>query len=138
MSCEARFALAGARASKAQAKMLVSRKNLPLIHLVPGIRTARHHMSETTNQRIPPPPPPACAAYCSSHFRKAALRVLCCARATNRACSVRQALTTALSFQLSAYEAGYLDMARRERLPLVTLDRRLLAAAGQAGIALVP
>jgi predicted nucleic acid-binding protein len=52
--------------------------------------------------------------------------------------SVRQALTTALSFQLSAYDAVYLDMARRERLPLATLDRRLLAAAGQAGIALVP
>jgi len=51
--------------------------------------------------------------------------------------SVRQALTTALSFHLSAYDAVYLDMARRERLPLATLDRRLLAAAGQAGIALV-
>jgi predicted nucleic acid-binding protein len=52
--------------------------------------------------------------------------------------SVRQALTTALSFQLSAYDSVYLDTARRERLPLATLDRRLLAAAGQAGVALLP
>jgi predicted nucleic acid-binding protein len=52
--------------------------------------------------------------------------------------SVRQALTTALTFQLSAYNAVYLDTARRERLPLATLDRRLLAAAGQAGVALLP
>lgn len=51
--------------------------------------------------------------------------------------SVRQALTTALSFQLSAYDAVYLDTARREGLPLATLDRRLLAAAGQAGVALL-
>jgi predicted nucleic acid-binding protein len=52
--------------------------------------------------------------------------------------SVRQALTIALTFQLSAYDAVYLDTARRERLPLATLDRRLLAAAGQAGVALLP
>jgi predicted nucleic acid-binding protein len=52
--------------------------------------------------------------------------------------SVRQALTIALTFQFSAYDAVYLDTARRERLPLATLDRRLLAAAGQAGVALLP
>ena len=52
--------------------------------------------------------------------------------------SIRQALTTALAFRLSAYDAVYLDTARRERLPLATLDQRLLAAAGQAGIDLFP
>jgi predicted nucleic acid-binding protein len=52
--------------------------------------------------------------------------------------SMRQALTTALAFQLSAYDAVYLDTARRERLPLATLDRRLLAAASQAGVNLLP
>ena len=52
--------------------------------------------------------------------------------------SVRQALTTAVTFQISAYDAVYLDTARRERLPFATLDRRLLAAAGQAGVALLP
>lgn len=47
---------------------------------------------------------------------------------------MKQLLTTARDFQLSAYDAVYLDMARRARLPLATLDRRLLAAAKQAGV----
>ncbi len=47
---------------------------------------------------------------------------------------LRQLLTTARAFQLSAYDAVYLDTARRERLPIATLDRRLLAAAEQAGV----
>lgn len=51
--------------------------------------------------------------------------------------SVRQALTTARTFQLSAYDAVYLDVARRERLPLATLDEDLRAAAGRAGVALI-
>jgi predicted nucleic acid-binding protein len=52
--------------------------------------------------------------------------------------SMRQALTTALAFQLSAYDGVYLDTARRERLSLATLDRRLMAAARQAGVELLP
>lgn len=51
--------------------------------------------------------------------------------------SVRQALTTARTFQLSAYDAVYLDVARRERLPLATLDDDLRAAAAPAGVALI-
>lgn len=51
--------------------------------------------------------------------------------------SVRQALTTARTFQLSAYDAVYLDLARRERLPLATLDDDLRAAAARAGVALI-
>ena len=51
--------------------------------------------------------------------------------------SVRQALTTARTFQLSAYDAVYLDVARRERLPLATLDEDLRAAAARAGVALI-
>ena len=51
--------------------------------------------------------------------------------------SVRQALTIARTFQLSAYDAVYLDVARRERLPLATLDEDLRAAATQAGVAVV-
>ncbi len=47
---------------------------------------------------------------------------------------LRQVFTTARAFQLSAYDAVYLDTARRERLPLATLDRCLLAAAQQAGV----
>jgi predicted nucleic acid-binding protein len=51
---------------------------------------------------------------------------------------IRQVLTTARAFHLSAYDAVYLDTARRERLPLATLDRRLLAAAQQAGVDVIP
>lgn len=47
---------------------------------------------------------------------------------------MRQVLATARDFQLSAYDALYLDTARRARLPLATLDRRLLSAARQAGV----
>jgi predicted nucleic acid-binding protein len=47
---------------------------------------------------------------------------------------MKQLLTTARDFQLSAYDAVYLETARRGRLPLATLDRRLLAAAKQAGV----
>lgn len=51
--------------------------------------------------------------------------------------SVRQALTTARTFHLSAYDAVYLDLARRERLPLATLDEDLRSAAAPAGVALI-
>ncbi|MFB3920370.1 MAG: type II toxin-antitoxin system VapC family toxin [Terriglobia bacterium] len=50
---------------------------------------------------------------------------------------VRQALVTARTFQLSAYDASYLDVARHERLPLATLDEDLRAAAARAGVALI-
>ena len=48
--------------------------------------------------------------------------------------SLRQVLTTSRDFQLTAYVAVYLYTARRERLPLATLDRRLLSAAQLAGV----
>jgi len=51
--------------------------------------------------------------------------------------SVRQSLATARAFQLSACDAVYLDLARRERLPLATLDDRLRAAAARAGVELL-
>jgi predicted nucleic acid-binding protein len=51
--------------------------------------------------------------------------------------SARQALATARAFRLSGYDAVYLDVARRERLPLATLDAELRAAATQAGVALL-
>jgi predicted nucleic acid-binding protein len=46
----------------------------------------------------------------------------------------REALASARSFQLTAYDAVYLELARREGLPLATLDQRLRAAAMKAGI----
>jgi predicted nucleic acid-binding protein len=51
--------------------------------------------------------------------------------------SARQALTTVRAFRLSGYDAVYLDVARRERLPLATLDEELRAAASQAGVPLL-
>jgi predicted nucleic acid-binding protein len=50
--------------------------------------------------------------------------------------SARQALVMARAFKLSAYDAVYLDLARRERLPLASLDERLRAAAKQADVQL--
>ena len=51
--------------------------------------------------------------------------------------SARQALLTARAFQLSAYDAVYLDLARRERLALASLDEQLRVAAEQAGVELL-
>ena len=50
---------------------------------------------------------------------------------------MRQALTTARAYQLSAYDAVYLDLALRARLPLATLDVGLRKAAGKAGVELL-
>jgi predicted nucleic acid-binding protein len=52
--------------------------------------------------------------------------------------SIRQVLATAHAFGLTAYDAAYLNTSRRERLPLATLDGKLLAAARQAGVDLLP
>ncbi len=49
----------------------------------------------------------------------------------------RQALTTARAFRLSGYDAVYLELARRERLPIATLDDALRAAATKAGVTLL-
>jgi len=48
--------------------------------------------------------------------------------------SVRQACGPARSFNLSAYDATYLTLARGEGLPLATLDDQLRLAARQAGV----
>ncbi len=52
------------------------------------------------------------------------------------AISLRQALSVARTFRLSSYDAVYLETARRELLPLATLDRALGAAALKAGVSL--
>ncbi len=43
-------------------------------------------------------------------------------------------LDLARAHQLSAYDAAYLELARRRTLPLATLDRRLKGAAKAAGV----
>ena len=50
---------------------------------------------------------------------------------------MRQALTTARTYALSAYDSVYLDLALRTRLPLATLDVALRKAAGKAGVVLL-
>jgi predicted nucleic acid-binding protein len=48
--------------------------------------------------------------------------------------SLRDARSTGRIFGLSAYDATYLETARRERLPLATLDQALAKAARSAGV----
>jgi len=48
--------------------------------------------------------------------------------------SIREVLTVARTFRLTVYDACYFELARREGLPLATLDRDLSAAATKAGI----
>ena len=45
-----------------------------------------------------------------------------------------EALANACSYQLTAHDAVYLDLARREKVPLATLDKNLRTAAARAGI----
>jgi predicted nucleic acid-binding protein len=49
----------------------------------------------------------------------------------------REALANARISQLTAYDAVYLDLARREGVPLATLDKALRAAAHKAGVGLL-
>ena len=51
--------------------------------------------------------------------------------------SMRQIIAAARDFRLTAYDAAYLELARAQKLPIATLDRRIKAAAAQAGIASV-
>jgi predicted nucleic acid-binding protein len=51
--------------------------------------------------------------------------------------SIRHIFSTAGAYQLSGYHSVYLDIARRDGLPLATLDLRLRAAAKKAGVELL-
>ncbi|MGC2450085.1 MAG: type II toxin-antitoxin system VapC family toxin [Candidatus Sulfotelmatobacter sp.] len=51
--------------------------------------------------------------------------------------SIQQVVAAAQHFELTAYDALYLETARELRLPLATLDRRLSAAAEKAGLSVV-
>ncbi|HYM77857.1 MAG TPA: type II toxin-antitoxin system VapC family toxin [Candidatus Dormibacteraeota bacterium] len=57
--------------------------------------------------------------------------------AVSRDLSIQRVVATAQHFGLTAYDATYLETARDLRLPLATLDQRLAAAAGQAGVSLI-
>jgi len=45
-------------------------------------------------------------------------------------------IATAANHGLTTYDASYLELAKRRRLPLATLDKRLVQAARQSGIEL--
>ncbi len=47
-------------------------------------------------------------------------------------------LDLARTYQLSSYDASYIELAVREALPLATQDSRLQAAAAKVGVSLVP
>jgi predicted nucleic acid-binding protein len=51
--------------------------------------------------------------------------------------AMRQVANLARTFQLTVYDAAYLELAKRESLPLATLDRGLRVAAAKAGVALL-
>jgi len=46
-------------------------------------------------------------------------------------------LSLAREYKLSSYDAAYLELARRTRLPLATLDKKLRSASRRAGIELL-
>jgi predicted nucleic acid-binding protein len=48
--------------------------------------------------------------------------------------SIKQSLGIARAFHLSVYDAVYIEMSLRQRLPLAALDKRLLAAALKTGV----
>ena len=51
---------------------------------------------------------------------------------------VRTLFTSARAHSHTAYDASYLELALRERLPLATLDRSLQISAKGAGVPLLP
>ena len=55
---------------------------------------------------------------------------------SGRQVPLRHVIATAQQFQLTAYDAEYLDTARLQQLSLATLDRKLEQAATQAGVPL--
>ncbi|MEW6201291.1 MAG: type II toxin-antitoxin system VapC family toxin [bacterium] len=48
----------------------------------------------------------------------------------------RSLMDTARKLKLSAYDATYIELAMRQRVPLATLDKRLRKAAQKAGVQL--
>lgn len=51
---------------------------------------------------------------------------------------IRGGVALAQQYGLTAYDAAYVEVAERERLPLATLDRRMGDAALRAGVRVTP
>jgi predicted nucleic acid-binding protein len=54
--------------------------------------------------------------------------------ATSALTVVRDGTAAAMRYGLTAYDAAYLDLASREKLPLATLDKAMRKAAERSGI----
>ncbi|MGH9575733.1 MAG: type II toxin-antitoxin system VapC family toxin [Candidatus Acidiferrales bacterium] len=50
---------------------------------------------------------------------------------------LRDAIAASRSYRIAPYDAAYLDLARREGIPLATLDQKLQLAAVSAGVAVI-
>lgn len=57
---------------------------------------------------------------------------------TTLAYGLRETLRVALHFNLTSYDASYLDLALMRGLPLLSLDKRLRVAAQAAGVRVLP
>ena len=51
--------------------------------------------------------------------------------------AMRELANVARAYQLTVYDAAYLELAKRESLPIATLDKGLRAASVKAGVALL-
>jgi len=56
----------------------------------------------------------------------------------SQAAQVRDLTITGRRYSLTGYDASYFALAQKERVPLLTLDRSLQAAAKKAGLPLQP
>ncbi len=50
---------------------------------------------------------------------------------------IKTLIETAREYNITSYDAAYLELARREHLPMATLDDDLIRCAGASGISLV-
>ena len=57
---------------------------------------------------------------------------------TTQARTLEQAIDLAFKHRLSGYDAGYLELAIRRRMPLATLDASLARAARAEGVTVLP
>ena len=51
---------------------------------------------------------------------------------------LREIFVLAAEYQLSSYDAAYLELAMRAAVPLATVDKALLKAASKAGVETYP
>ena len=115
-ACEALLDQAFVRAVAAPALWYIEVANISLVKLRRGLLLPEEHRAILTDM--------------------ANLRVECDTEFLFRQCEAASAL--ALHHKLSAYDAAYLELALRLKIPLATLDRALARAAREAGAEVLP